>query len=128
MSLIELAEVVVEFLRDVARQFEVLFLILADRHVGGAIDQNVGRHQRRIGVEADRGVLAILAGLFLELGHAVEPAEAGDAVEHPGQLGVLGDLALVEHDVLLGIDPTGDERRGHFANGFRQLRWDPATP
>ena len=40
------AEVVVEFLRDVARQLEVLLLVLADRHVGGAIDQNVGRHQR----------------------------------------------------------------------------------
>ena len=100
----------------------MLLLVLADRHVGGAIDQNVGRHQRRIGVKTDGGVLAVLAGLLLELRHAIEPAEAGDAVEHPGELGVLGDLALVEHDVLLGIDPTGDEGRGHFANGLRQLR------
>jgi hypothetical protein len=99
------AEVVVEFLRDVARQFEMLLLVLADRHMGGAIDQNVGRHQHRIGVEADRGVLAVLAGLLLELRHAVEPAEAGDAVEHPGELGMLGDLALVEHDVLFGSMP-----------------------
>ena len=116
-----LREVVVEFLRDVARQFEVLLLVLADRHVGGAIDQNVGRHQRRIGVEADRGVLAVLAGLFLELRHAVEPAEPGDAIEDPGKLGVLGNLALVEHDVLLRIDAAGDERRGDFANGVRQF-------
>ena len=114
-------EVVVEFLRDVARQFEVLFLVLADRHMGGAIDQNVGRHQRRIGIEADGGVLAIFAGFLLELRHAVEPAEPGHAIEHPGEFGMLGHLALIEHDVLLGIDPTRDERSGHFADRARQF-------
>ena len=115
------AEIVVEFLRDVARQFEVLFLVLAHRHVGGAIDQNIGRHQRRIGVETDRGILAVLAGLLLELGHPVEPAESGDAIEDPGELGVLGHLALVEDDVFCRIDAAGDEGRGDFARGVRQL-------
>ena len=114
-------EVVIEFLRDVAREFEMLLLILADRHVGGAIDQNVGRHQVRIGVEPDRDVLAILAGLLLELGHAVEPAQPRDAIEHPGEFGVLGDLALVEDDLLLRIDAAGEERRGHLARVARQL-------
>ena len=114
-------EVVVEFLRDVARKLQVLLLVLADRHVGRAIDQNVGRHQRRIGIKPDRRVLAILAGLLLELGHAVEPAEPRDAVEHPGELGMLGDLALVEHDVLLGIDAAGDEGGGDLARRLRQL-------
>ena len=96
-------------------ELEMLLLVLADRHMRRAIDQDVGRHQARIGVKPDRGVLAVLAGLLLELGHAVEPAEAGDAVEHPGELGVLGDLALVEDDVLLRIDAAGDERGGHLA-------------
>ena len=99
----------------------MLLLVLADRHMGRAVDQNVGGHQVRIGVQADRDVLAILAGLLLELGHAVEPAEARDAIEHPGELGVLGDLALVEDDLLLGIDAAGDEGRGHLARGPRQL-------
>ena len=103
------------------RQFQMLLLVLADRHVGGAIDQDVGRHQGRIGVKPDRGVLAVLAGLLLELRHAVEPAEAGHAVEHPGELGMLGDLALVEHDVLLRIDAAGDEGRGHLADRLGQL-------
>ena len=102
-------------------QLQVLLLVLADRHVRRAIDQDVGRHQVRIGVEPDRGVLAVLAGLLLELGHAVEPAEPRHAVEHPGELGVLGDLALVEHDVLLRIDAAGDERRGHLADRLGQL-------
>ena len=99
----------------------MLLLILADRHVRCAIDQDVGRHQRRIGIEADRGILAVLAGFFLELRHPVEPAEAGDAIEDPGELGVLGHLALVEHDVLCRIDAAGDERRGDLADGARQL-------
>ena len=118
---IDSREVVVELLRDVARELEVLLLVLADRHMGGAIDQNVGGHQGRIGVEPDRGVLAVLAGLLLELGHAVEPAEPRDAVEDPGELGVLGDLALVEDDVLLRIDAAGDEGGGHLADRLRQL-------
>ena len=57
-----------------------------------------------IGIKPDRCVLAILAGLFLELRHAVQPAEARHAIEHPGELGMLGDLALIEDDMFLGID------------------------
>src|SRR5262249_17871094 len=56
-----------------------------------------------------------------ELGHAIEPAEARDAVEYPGELRMLGDLALVEHDVLLGIDAASDERGGDLARRLRQL-------
>ena len=91
-------EVVVELLGDVARKLEVLLLVLADRHVRGVIEQNVGGHQIGIGEQSDRGVLAVLARLLLELGHPVEPAEPGDAIEHPGELGVTGDLALNEDD------------------------------
>ena len=101
----------------------MLLLILADRHMGGAVDQDVRRHQRRIGIKTDRRVLAILARLLLELGHAIEPAEARDAIENPGELGVLGNLALVEHDVLLGIDSAGNERGGDLARRPRQLGW-----
>ena len=53
----------------------MLLLVLADRHMGRVIEQNVGGHQVRIDVEPGRGVLAVLAGLLLELRHAVQPAE-----------------------------------------------------
>ena len=46
----------------------------------------------------------MLARLFLELGHPVEPAQPGDAVEHPGELGVAGTWLWIEDDVALGID------------------------
>ena len=61
------------------------------------------------------------SGLLLELRHAVEPAHARDAVKHPRQLRVFGDLALVEHDVRLRIDAAGDERRGDLADRLVQL-------
>ena len=66
----------------------MLLLVLAGRHLGGLVQQDVGRLQHRIGVEADAGALLVLARLLLELGHPVQPAEAGDAVEDPGQFGM----------------------------------------
>jgi hypothetical protein len=108
-------EVVVELHRDVPRQLEVLLLVLADRNMGRPVGQDVGGHQGRVGEEADGGVLPVLARLLLELRHAVEPAHAGDAVEHPGELGVLVDPGLVEHDVLLRVDAGGDEGGGDLA-------------
>src|SRR5690606_14519497 len=84
--------VVVEFLRDIAREFQMLLLVFANGYMRRAIDENVGRHQARIGVEPDRSVLAVLAGLLLELRHAVQPAHARDAIEDPGELRVFVNL------------------------------------
>ena len=108
-------EVVVEFDGDVARQLEMLLLVLADRNVRGLVDQDVGCHQRRIGEQAERDVLAILAGLLLELRHAAHPAHARHAIEDPRELGVLGHHRLVEDDLLAAIDAGGQERRGDLA-------------
>ncbi len=116
-----LGEVVVEFLRDVAGELEMLLLVLADRHMRRVVEQDVGGHQLRIGVKPGRGVLAVLARLVLELRHAVQPAHPRHAIEDPGKLGVAGDLALVEHDVPLRIDAGGDEGRGHLARVPGQL-------
>ena len=115
------AEIVVELLRDVARQLQMLLLVVAHGHVGCLVEENVGRHQIGIDVEPDRGVLAVLARLFLELGHAVEPAQARHAVEDPGQLRMGRNLALVENDGTLGIDARGQERRRHLARLRLQL-------
>ena len=108
-------KVVVEFLGDVAGQLQMLLLVLAHRHMRGAVDEDVGGHQARIGEQAERGVLAVLAGLVLELRHAVHPADARHAVEDPGKLGMLHHPALVEDDVLLRVDAGGEEGRGDRA-------------
>ena len=78
----------VELGRDIAGQFHMLFLILAHRHMGGVIQQDVGGHQRRIGIQAERLLFGIRPGLFLELGHPVHPAQPGHAIENPAQFGM----------------------------------------
>jgi len=44
----------VEALRDVTREFEVLALVVADRHEIGLVEQDVAGHQDGIGEEAPR--------------------------------------------------------------------------
>ena len=90
----------------------MLLLVVADGDVGRPVEQDVSRHEARIGEQAQRGVLAVLAGLFLELRHAVHPADARHAVEHPGELGMAGNAALVEDDMLLRVDAGSEERGG----------------
>lgn len=48
-------------------------------------------------------------GLVLELGHAGELPEHGEAVEHPGDLGVLGHMRLDKQGGSLRIDAAGEE-------------------
>src|SRR5215471_2346719 len=97
----------------------MLLLVFADGDMCRAINQDVGSHQVWIDIKADRSVFTVLSGLLLELCHAVEPANARNAVEHPRQLSVLCDLTLVEDNVLLRIDSAGKERRGYLARGAR---------
>ena len=99
----------------------MLLLVLAHRHMGRLVGEDVGGHQHRIDVEPDRSGLAVLAGLLLELRHAVQPADAGRAVQDPGKFGMGRDLALVEDHVLLRVDARGDERRRDLADRPRQL-------
>ncbi len=90
----------------------MLLLIVPYRNVGGAVDENVSRHQARIGEQTEGRVLTVLAGLVLELRHAVHPADARDAVEYPCEFCVLQHLTLVEDDVLLRVDAARQEGGG----------------
>jgi hypothetical protein len=45
----------VEGTRNVAREFEMLFLIRADRHMRRVIAEDIRRHQHGVGVEAEFG-------------------------------------------------------------------------
>ena len=85
----------------------MLFLIVADRHMGGFVSKDVGGHQDRVVIETHGRSVAIFAGFFLELSHPIEPADPRHAVEHPGQFGMRGNLALVEDDRPHGIDAGG---------------------
>ena len=86
----------------------MLLLILADRDKIGLIDQNVRRHQHRIGEETRGDVVGVLLRFHLELRHAAQLAELCVAAEHPGKLCVGGHVRLDEHDVLLRIESAGN--------------------
>ena len=47
--------------------------------------QNISGLQNRVIVKTHRHFFAVFTGFVLELGHAVEPANPGHAIEIPGQ-------------------------------------------
>ena len=110
----------VEFLRDVVRQLQMLPLVVAHRHARGMVGVNVGRHQVRIDIQPGRRVLPVLAGLVLELRHPVQPAEPRDAVEDPGEPRVRAHGRLQEQHVPPRVDAAGQQRRGHLPGLARQ--------
>ncbi|MNN25197.1 hypothetical protein D3C81_1386560 [compost metagenome] len=99
----------------------MLLLVLADRHLGRLVEQDVRRLQHRIGVEADAGAFLVLARLLLELGHPVQPAEAGDTVEDPGQFGMGGHRRLREDGGLGRVQARRQIGRRDLARLGRQL-------
>ena len=105
-----LAEAAVEAHGDVAGQLEMLPLVVADRDDVGLVEQDVARHQHRIGEERGRDELALL-GLLLELRHPLQLAEARDRAEQPRGLGVRGHVALCEDGRALGVEPGREQHR-----------------
>ena len=100
----------------------MLFLVIADGHMGGIVQQHIGGLQHGIGEQRDAGAFAVLAGLVLELRHPVQPAHARGAVQQPLQLGMGGHTGLVEQGRLVRIDARCDQRGGHFARTGAQGR------
>ena len=106
-----LAEAVVEALRDVAGELEVLALVVADRDEVGLVEQDVARHQHRVGEERRRDELVALR-LVLELRHAAQLAVARHGRQQPRRLGVRRHVALAEDRRALGVEARGEEHRG----------------
>src|SRR5579884_3826306 len=101
----------VEALRDVARELDVLALVVADGHDVGLVEEDVARHQHGVGEEAGRDELLALA-LILELSHPAELAEAGDRRQQPRRLRVRGHLALQEQRAAVGVEADRVQQRG----------------
>ena len=63
----------------------MLALVFPNGHEVGAVEQDVGRHQDRIGEEPGTDPFGILpVGFVLELGHPLKPSHRGDAAQNPG--------------------------------------------
>ena len=117
-----LTETGIETLRQVTGQLQVLTLILAHGHAVHLVEQDVGSHQNRVGEQAHGGVLgALLLGFVLELGHTGRLAKAGEAVQNPRQLGVLGHVRLHEQRGAGRVNAGGDVLRRGQAGTLTQL-------
>ena len=113
------AEAVVEADRDVAGDLDVLALVVADRHLVGVVQQDVGGLQRRVGEQPGGDEVGLALGrLVLELRHPAQLAEADRALHHPRQLGVLGDVALHEHRGHVGVEADGEQHRRELDRGL----------
>ena len=89
----------VETDRQVTRQFHVLVLVAANRDPVGAVKQDVGGHEARVGEQRTPGH-RLAPSLFLVLHHAGELADVRSALQQVGQLGVGGHGRLDEHRLL----------------------------
>ena len=99
---------VVEADGDLARQLQMLALVVTDGYGGRVVEQDVRRHEHRVGEEADTDRLLALA-LVLELRHAAQLAHGGRALEEPCQTRVLGDLTLDEEGAAVGVEPHREQ-------------------
>ena len=60
-------------------------------------------------------VVGLLDLLLLVGRRPLDPADRRHRAEQPGELGVLGAMALDEERALLRVEPEREERRGHVA-------------
>ena len=110
-------------LGQVTGELQVLALVIAHGDEVGVVEQDVGGHEGRVDEEANPGpkLFATFGRLVLPLGHPVQLAHAGGALEQPGQFGVLVDVALDEQDATRRVKPGRKQQGGHRQSGLGQL-------
>jgi hypothetical protein len=98
---------VVEAAGDFARKLDVRHLVLAHRHLVGAVDQDVGRLQQRVAEETVGGQILVFQFFLLVLvgRHPFQPAERRHHRQQQVQFRVLRHLRLDEQGGLAGVDP-----------------------
>ena len=89
----------------------MLLLVVPDRDEVRLIEQYVRRHEGGVGEQTAVNVVGVLCALVLELRHAGELPEHGEAVEHPAELGVRGHMALHKERDLVRVKAAGDVLR-----------------
>jgi P-type Cu+ transporter len=111
-----LAVQMIEAARDLARELDVRHLILAHRHLIGAVDQDVGALQQRIAEEAV-GRKIFLGQFFLLIlvgRHPFQPAQRRHHRQQQMQFGMLDHLRLDEQGGFGRIDAGGQPVDHHL--------------
>jgi segregation and condensation protein A len=107
------AKAVVEAHRSVARDLDVLSLILTDGYVIGVVQENVGGLEGRVGEKPTTDKILFAFGrLVFELGHPRELAVADGALHHPTKLVVFGHVALGKDCCHAGVEADGEQHGG----------------
>src|SRR5579872_2955092 len=110
----------IEASRDIASQFEMLRLVVADGDDGSLVQKNIGGHEHRILQDAVADGL-LRRGFRLVLRHPLEPTDSGDAGEEPGEFR-MGGYARLHHDGRFArIDPASNKQPGGFLDLTAQL-------
>src|SRR6185437_5421328 len=114
---------IVEFSRERAGKFEMLELVVADRHDGRVIQNDVCRHEHGIIEKSHVDVGFLLGGLVLELGHPFHLADRRDGVQYPRKFAVCGDPRLLVDDGFFGIKAGGKVYGEKIGDVLRELFW-----
>ncbi len=104
----------VDFLGDVARNFQMLLLVFAYGHKMGIVEQNIGGHQYRIGKKPCRniGFAQFLGLVFVRVG-IFQHRKGRKAAQVPSQFAYLRNARLAVEVVFFYIKTKGQPSRCH---------------
>ena len=115
----------VEPLCQITGDFHMLFLVITDGNIVGLIQQDICRHQGRIGQKAGRDGIAPLGSFVLVLGHPFQFAYIGRRNHDPAELYVFRYFRLYEQcrflRVQAGSDINSCQLTGPFMEKLRIL-------
>ena len=100
----------------------MLALVGSDRDHVRLVKKDICCHQDRVGKQTGIDIIGMLCGLVLKLGHPVQLAHVGIAVEDPCQLCMRRDMGLIIQACLLRIDPGGNIEGKKASGAFAELR------
>ena len=103
---------------DLARQLQVLGLVVAHGNAVGLDAQDVRGLKHGIGEQARVDVLLVLGGLVLELRHPFQGPDGGAGAEDPGQFHRFGHVGLHEERTAVRIETACDAHRGGVQHGL----------
>ncbi len=98
----------------------MLLLVLPHRHEISLHDQDIGRHQYRVGKQAVFRRQALGEFVFIGVA-ALQQAHRRDRREQPGELRDLRQVRLQEDGRHLGVQAQGEEGRGHLQGALTQF-------
>ena len=118
------AETMVESNGNIASDFYMLTLIIANRNLFSVVEKNVCSLQCGIREETSGyKVRLTLSGFVFELSHATEFPERNCALHNPSQLGVLVNMALHKNSCHFRIKTYRKEHGGQFDGLLSQNIW-----